>query len=146
MLAHPLYAILVEQPQVARLVIANQRTDISALLLVLGHIHGLPEPVDDFADDRSVFSSGKPFLLLQLGLALHERAVQSVGDGLRIVGILHGAIEIFHLLLTHVLIEVACRGFHHIGAVGLVHALGQHLGIEYHREQLLVRPEVFAND
>ena len=145
MFTHPLDAILVEQAQITRLVIADERFDVSPLVIVLSHRHRLLEPKDDFADGFTIFSFGKPSVLLNLSITFHERAVQSIGNRFRVVSILYGSIIVLYFLLAHIIVEIAGRSFHEVNSIGLVHSFRQKVRTENHREKLLILRDILPD-
>ena len=133
----PQDAVFVEQVQVARFVVLNERLNNLALAVVLGHAGGLLQPIDDVAYGAPVAAVGLPHILIEFAVALHECRVQSVGWlFFFVVGFL-GGIELLGLLLRHAVVEVTGRRQHQVLAVGFVHALGQHRGVEDDGLQLL---------
>ena len=127
--AHPADVEAVELTQVARAVVGYQRGDVR-LLGFVGHRLGLFEPVDNPLDGRRVHAAHLPDPLAHLAVLLDQLRVESVGNGLRVVGVGHGGVELLDLGLGYPLVVVVRRGGHQVRARRLVQTRGVERRVE----------------
>ena len=141
MLVDPRDAIVVEDAQIAGLVIVDQQLDDMGLVVVLRHGLRFLQPVNNMTDGIGIAPGSRPYLFLHLAIALDQRGVESIGKGLRIVlvGCLLLGIEVFCLLLGDAFIEMAGRGLYQVFAIGLVDTLGQDRRVKDNGKELLTK-------
>ena len=141
MLVDPRDAIVVEDAQIAGLVIVDQQLDDMGLVVVLGYGLRLLQPVNNMTDGIGIATGSGPDLFLHLTITLDQRGVESIGRGLGIVFVscLLLGIEVFGLLLGNAFIEMAGRGLYQVLAIGFVDSLGQDGRVENNGEELLTK-------
>ena len=140
-LVDPRDAIVVEEAQIAGLVIVDQQLDDMGLVVILRHGLRLLQPVNNMTDGIGIAPGSRPYLFLHLAITLDQRGVESIGRGLRIIlvsSFLLG-IEFFCLLLGNALIEMAGRGLYQVFTIGLVDTLGQNRRVENNGKELLTK-------
>ena len=139
MLANPLYAVVVEHAQIARLIIINEVSYHASLLLVLRHGLGLLQPIDDMADGIGITPICRPYHLVDTGIVLDQCRIESIGYRLPIIGriMLKLLIVGFCFLLRHTIIEIAGRSCHQVLAISLIDTFGQYILVEDDREKLI---------
>ena len=141
MFVDPRDAIVVEDAQIAGLVIVDQQLDDMGLVVVLRHGLRLLQPINNMTDGIGIAPGSRPHLFLYLAIALDQRGVESIGRGFWIILVcsLLSGIEVFGLLLGDTFIEMAGRGLYQVFAIGLVDALGQDGRVENNGKELLTK-------
>ena len=112
--------------------------DVGALGVVFGVGLGLVEVLYYVGYGVAVEAAELVHLLLHLAvLAFDEAAVEAVGDGGEVGGVLEGSvIRLYFGLGEPGAVEVAGRGGDQVGVVGLVDALGEVCRVEHHLDEL----------
>ena len=93
--------------------------------------------MNDLPNLVSIQSFGMIAQLFKAAILLDEFRVEPKRNGMSFTGLLHASIIVFNLLLTDMLIEIACRSLNQINAIGLVNTLRQTAGIKNHGEKFI---------
>ena len=107
---HPSDVVFVPGLQVARGVIVDELLRVVALAVVLRHLVGLLQPTNDGLDGLAIQTVSLVNIFINLAIFFHQLGIQSIANGLGIVGLAHLVIEGLHITLTDVaFIEVHGR-------------------------------------
>ena len=108
LLLQPRDRVFVKQPQVSRAVIGDEQGDNVALTVVLGHLLGQFQPVDNLVDSSSVQSIGTIHLFHESSIALYQPRIEPErGRRIGMYSPLLFLVILLHLRLGHRFVIIA---------------------------------------